>query len=413
MEYGYVGVVARPRGTRVPRLVAASVWAVSVAALLLAPLGSRLDSEGLRIPALGTPLWWVGLVVVTAQAVALRWCTAFPARVLLVSACGVLIAGAAGLGDAVGVASLAVVAASSCWGSIRGSWTVAAAAAALVGVGTALSGAPWWIAAVQGGALVGLPALVAALVRGRRDLAGARLEQARSRAGELEARIAAAVSGERMAMARELHDIAAHHLSGIAMMASAIDRQLDTDPAAARLAIRQVRTESTAVLRDLRSLVGLLRDNPAGERDAHHEPSRPESLASITALVADVQRSGGDVELQVHEGHLPLSAGLGPLAQLAAYRTVQESMANAARHAPGARCVVTLDGRGETEVLVAVRNDRALFDPEPGTGGGLGLVGMRERAELTASALECGPTDTGGWQVTLRVPSRFEPEERT
>ena len=92
---------------------------------------------------------------------------------------------------------------------------------------------------------------------------------------EHDALVQAAIARERTAMARELHDIAAHHLSGIAVMTAAIATQIDTDPAAAKRAVGQVRQQSTEVLRDLRSLVGLLRedqepeDSPAGEPRRH------------------------------------------------------------------------------------------------------------------------------------------------
>ena len=86
------------------------------------------------------------------------------------------------------------------------------------------------------------------------------------------------MSRERAAMARELHDIAAHHLSGIALMAAVIDRQIDSDPERAHEGVRQVREQSTAVLEDLRRLVGLLRDDAPAERAV-------ETVAGIVDLV--------------------------------------------------------------------------------------------------------------------------------
>src|SRR5690606_7896237 len=111
------------------------------------------------------------------------------------------------------------------------------------------------------------------------------------------------------------------------------------------------------------------------------------------------------------EAPAPLDTdGVGPLAQLAAYRTVQESLANALRPAPGAPCVVTL-ASDEDAVAVTARNEPA--GPAAGRGptaarlggsGGFGLLGMRERAELTGSDLRYGPTPDGGWEVVLRLP---------
>nr|WP_286189620.1 histidine kinase [Sanguibacter hominis] len=200
-------------------------------------------------------------------------------------------------------------------------------------------------------------------------------------------------------MARELHDIAAHHLSGIAVMSAAIERQVTTDPAAAQEGVRQVRSQSTAVLRDLRRLVGLLREDDAAELGV-------EALAGVAELVAHASARGVPVELVTLPagGGPTLAAGIGPLAQLTAYRLVQESLANASRHAPGAPCVVTLDGRDPAAVVVSVRNDAAAIPPERDTSGGFGLVGMRERAALTGAELSYGPEVDGGWDVTLRLP---------
>ena len=103
---------------------------------------------------------------------------------------------------------------------------------------------------------------------------------------------------------------------------------------------------------------------------------------------------------------LAAAGAVGPLAQLAAYRVVQEALSNAARHAPGAACTVRLDATTPGRVEVVVRNAR----PDPGHvpaphDPGYGLVGMQERAELTGATLRYGPTLDGGWQVTLSVPT--------
>jgi signal transduction histidine kinase len=214
-----------------------------------------------------------------------------------------------------------------------------------------------------------------------------------------------AVERERTAMARELHDIAAHHLSGIAVMTGAIGRQIDVDPDGAKRAVAQVREQSTAMLRDLRNLVVLLRDTEGG--GAPGDPVRMETLAGIGELVAGARESGMDVSLETSDtvAELAASGAVGPLAQLAAYRVVQEALANAARHAPGAPGEVrvhALEGRVE----VMVRNGAPGPGEAPGRHDpGYGLVGMRERADLTGATLRYGPTDEGGWQVTLSVPA--------
>nr|WP_247601822.1 sensor histidine kinase [Cellulomonas denverensis] len=192
-------------------------------------------------------------------------------------------------------------------------------------------------------------------------------------------------------MARELHDIAAHHLSGIALMASAIDRQLESDPAAAREGLHQVREQSRVVLTDLRRLVGLLREDDPAETSAW-------SLASVPGLVRE------PVMLRVWRGDRELGAGVGPLAQLAGYRMVQESLANARSHAPGAACVVEVDDRDGAACVLTVTNGPPSAPPVLSDGGGHGLRGMAERAELVGGDLRYGPTAEGGWQVWLRLP---------
>lgn len=91
------------------------------------------------------------------------------------------------------------------------------------------------------------------------------------------------------------------------------------------------------------------------------------------------------------------------LAQLVAYRLVQESLANAAAHAPGAKCVVEIDDRGPDRLRVLVAND-GTHTSDLGPGGGFGLIGMRERADLVDAELTYGPTPAGGWAVRLTIP---------
>ncbi|MGL3199096.1 MULTISPECIES: histidine kinase [Curtobacterium] len=244
---------------------------------------------------------------------------------------------------------------------------------------------------------VGLSLLVALLIRSRRDVRAARTAEATAVDREQDARVEAAIGRERAAMARELHDIAAHHLSGIALMSAAIDRQIDTDPDRAHEGVRQVREQSTAVLEDLRRLVGLLREDGPAERAV-------ETIAGIVDLV-ERSRVRMPVELEVlaSDEH-PLADGIGPLAQLAAYRAVQESLANAVLHAPGAPCTVTIDDRAAEQLVVRVANGAPTLPTAGGAAaGGNGLRGMRERADLVGARLQAGPQEGGGWLVELTL----------
>ena len=177
-------------------------------------------------------------------------------------------------------------------------------------------------------------------------------------------------------------------------MAAAIDRQIGTDPDTARQSARQIREQSRAVLDDLRRLVGLLRE----EADA----TRPvETLDAVVALVETRRATGAEIDLVLPaRGREPV--GVGSLAQLVAYRMVQESLANAAVHAPGALCRVEIGEPDEHRLTITVRNGTPA-GADAGPGGGFGLIGMAERAQLVGADLTYGPTADGGWEVRLTL----------
>jgi len=405
--------------------VAAGAWAIAVGLLVgVALIATAEPGEVPGAPELGAGDWWIVLALVTAQAVALLWRRTRPRAALVLAAAAAPVAAGAGAGAAVGTTSVAVmVAAYALVVSTRFSRAAPALAVAtvLVAVGQLIAdlqadvsvGPAIGTAVLQGLGTLAAPAVIATVVRSVRETQTARDEQAQAALREQAALVQVAVARERTAMARELHDIAAHHLSGIAVMTGAIGRQIDTDPAGAKVAVQQVREQSTEMLRDMRSLVGLLREGPTDP--APTAIARQESLSGIAALVDAARATGADVRLDVLDrtDGRPAGAEIGPLAQLAAYRTVQEALANAARHAPGARCEVVVDARDPAAVLVTVANEPpAERLPPSGAGGGFGLVGMRERAELTDARLEAGPTEDGGWRVSLSLPTQDQLDGR-
>lgn len=446
------GAVPTPTPTRANRgevAVATGTWLVAAIVLLAVDLLDGLAAgvgkePAAYLPHVGAAGWWLGLTVVTAQAVALlAWRRTRPATALALVALGEPLGALAGLGDALDATSVAIIVAAysvAAAGRVRRSLWALAAAGVLVSLGIFLAlppGGPRTLVAagaalLQGIATVAVGVPVGVVVRARREAADSRAREVDALAREQGARIEAALARERAAMARELHDIAAHHLSGIAMMTGAIVGQIDADPEAAKASVRRVRGETTAMLGELRSLVHLLRDAGSIETSAagagtgeHGEPGAPgaptgvETLASVPALVERARAAGLDASLTVlgtdpAGDRLAPGADAGPLAQLAAYRTVQESLANAVRHAPGSRCEVVLDARDPASLLVSVRNgppartSPAAHAPDPGRGG-LGLLGMRERADLTGARLEVGPQPDGGWLVTLAIPRHPEP----
>ncbi|PZE59554.1 sensor histidine kinase [Curtobacterium sp. MCLR17_044] len=410
------------RARRVDVFVALGTAVVALGLLLGLPPLDALEPDGpalaMRVPAPFTLAWTVLALGLLAQSAALLAAHRAPRTVLIaVAALPVVVAALAPQSsDLFGLTALPVVVAvvlAALRVPLARLWPTLLVAGALVAAGSAVLAAVAGdtTAAVSGslgqGVLqaigaVGLPLLVTLLVQSRREVRVARTAEASAVNREQDALVDAAVSRERAAMARELHDIAAHHLSGIALMAAVIDRQIDADPERAHEGARQVREQSTAVLEDLRRLVGLLRDDAPAERAV-------ETVAGIVDL-AERARFRSDVRLDVLPGDRPLADGVGPLAQLAAYRTVQEALANAALHAPSAPCTVTIDDRDATRVVIRVENAAATV-PTAGTSpsGGNGLRGMRERADLVGARLQTGPTATGGWLVELALGREAPP----
>lgn len=421
----WVGGDRRLRRTDV--LVAVATAVVSLGLLLGLPFLDRIDPDtvGPRLdaPTVGSGAWLLTALGILVQSAVLLAARPAP-RVSLVAVAAVPVIAVSAThesSDVFGLAALPVVVAvvlTALRVPVGRLWPALVVAAGLVATGTAenwillhgaLSGRPVSAAVLdaapqgftQAVGAVGLPLVVALVVRSRRDVRAAREAEVAARTAEAsavvreqDARVDAAVSRERTAMARELHDIAAHHLSGIALMSAVIDRQIDTDPAAAHEGVRQVREQSTAVLEDLRRLVGLLRDDAPAERAV-------ETVAGIVDLV-ERARYRSAVRLEVLPGDRDLADGVGPLAQLAAYRTVQEALANAALHAPGAEVTVTVDDRDDEHLTLTVENGAPAAPASGSTAaGGNGLRGMRERADLVGARLQTGPTETGGWSVTL------------
>lgn len=381
--------------------------------------GTAITASALADHGLATAAWWVALVAVAVQATLLMWIRRAPLPALTAIAGVTVVASTAAPADAAQATLLAVIPAAY----IAARHPVAprvpapptwwAITAALVWAARTASALPdpdfsprlaIGAGAAQAALGVGLPALVGVILRGRADMYAARERELIARADEQEARTEAALAAERTAIARELHDIAAHHLSGIAIMASAISQQVDTDPAAAKASLKDVRTQTRTLLDELRGLVTLLRSDDGATVAV-------ESLAGIETLVESAHMRGQAVTLTfasaTDTADATLTEGIGPLSQFAAYRTIQEALANAARHAPGAPCNVTLTSTPQA-LEIEITNTA---DATPGHAHtldsehtGFGLRGMQERAALTKSRLTYGPTDDGGWRVALTVP---------
>lgn len=384
--------------------VALGCGVVAVGMLLVLPVVAGADPDLGPVDDPGGIRWWAVAVVLAVQAVAVAWTGRAPALVLPGLTALPLVTVPLFSGATFSLTAVAVLAATFLavvGHPLRRLRLTLLLAALLLAAGQFLSvvgttgtgtGAAVLGAVSQALLVVGVPVVLASVVAARRDADRARRQELLALRREQDALFQAAMSRQRTALSRELHDIAAHHMSGIAMLAAAVDRQIDTDPETAKRSVRRIREQSRAVLGDLRRLVGLLRE----EADA----ARPvETLAAVTALVESRRAAGARIELLA-----PASlVEPGPLAQLVAYRTVQEALANAAAHAPGAPCVVEIAPLDDGRLAIVVRNG-VPTGTDAGPRGGLGLVGMAERARLVGAELAHGPTPTGGWEVRLTLP---------
>jgi signal transduction histidine kinase len=200
---------------------------------------------------------------------------------------------------------------------------------------------------------------------------------------------------ERSRIARELHDVVAHHMSLIAVRAETAPYRLDGLPEPVAEEFGALSELARAALADMRRLLGVLRqDQPAALAP---QPR----LAELPELVAATRRAGMPVELTVAAGLGEVPAGVG----LCAYRIVQESLSNASQHAPGAAVTVTV-GQADGAVRLRVANGPGQ-PPGPGDGEhrpGHGLIGMRERVALLGGSLSAGPAPGGGFVVSAVLP---------
>ncbi|MFF4389595.1 sensor histidine kinase [Streptomyces sp. NPDC001552] len=215
---------------------------------------------------------------------------------------------------------------------------------------------------------------------------------------------------ERARIARELHDVVAHHMSVITVQADSAPYRVPGMSEPVREEFAAIAASARESLGEMRRLLTVLRGDGAGGANGVDGERAPQpGIDRLQQLVEATVRAGQPVELSLAAG----AAGAAPPAvDLSAYRIVQEALANVVRHAPGAptRVSVTVD---EDEVLVLVVNGPArdaVVELE-GSGTGHGLVGMRERVRLTGGTLDTGPLPDGGFRVAARLPLNDPTEE--
>ncbi|MFE0459049.1 sensor histidine kinase [Kitasatospora sp. NPDC058965] len=199
---------------------------------------------------------------------------------------------------------------------------------------------------------------------------------------------------ERLALARELHDVVAHHVSGIVMHTHAAQIMLRKQPAQLGTALTDIERSGTDAMDAMRRVVALLRD----AEDGAAVTAGPEQLID---LVRRFEEHGPAVDLR-----LPIGAPTWPpVVTTTVYRVVQESLTNIARHARGARAAIVTISQDGTDITVEIGNDAPPHPPiRASPRGGYGLVGMRERIEALGGTLNAGPQPGSGWSVRATLP---------
>ncbi|MHB9860170.1 sensor histidine kinase [Streptomyces sp. YIM S03343] len=202
---------------------------------------------------------------------------------------------------------------------------------------------------------------------------------------------------ERTTIARELHDVVAHHMSVVAIQAEAAPYRVENPPPELEKAFAVIRENAVAALTELRRVLGVVR------AEDYEVPEAPQpTLADLDALLANVREAGLDVTKAVTGAVRELPQGV----ELSAYRIVQEALSNSLRHAPGASARVeigyVLGGLGLRIVNGPPPADALPRPSSPGAGHG--ITGMRERVTMLDGVMTAGPVDDGGYEVAVFLP---------
>jgi len=277
---------------------------------------------------------------------------------------------------------------------------------AIAGIGITVLATGWLVAAtdIEPRAAIGwvffrigasvMSAALGESVRTRRVIAADALERAElaERTREEEAR--ARVDEERLRIAREVHDTVAHAIAIINVQSGVTAHLLEKRPERIRETLEAIQQTSSQALREMRSILGVLRDADDG-RVPHP------GLGQIDELIAKARHAGLDIMLE----SAPQTAALPSAVDSAAYRILQESITNVIRHVGPTRVTVGLD-YGVDSLELSVTNERA-HTPRNGARSavpGRGIIGMRERCQLLGGDLDAGPIAHGGFAVTARLP---------
>ncbi|MGI5427486.1 sensor histidine kinase [Streptomyces sp. CA-179760] len=268
----------------------------------------------------------------------------------------------------------------------------------------------WWSAGVRYDAtsLIAVPlsaivVLVGTALRGRREARAELVEQTTLTAEE---RTRRTLLEERSRIARELHDVVAHHMSVISIQAQVAPHLVEDPSDELKENLAGIRQNAVEALTELRRVLGVLRSEhpgpgkslvgPGGDT-ADHAPQP--TLDRLDALVENTRAAGREVTVEIIGERRPLPPGV----ELSAYRIVQEALSNVLRHAPGASAKVRLTYQPDG-LEVEIVNSRPTGPASPSTGAGHGLLGMRERVAMLGGTMTAHPWHWDGFKVTAFLP---------
>jgi len=224
-------------------------------------------------------------------------------------------------------------------------------------------------------------------------------ERTRKAESEQDLFVAQARTAERTRIAREMHDVLGHRISLIALHAGGLEVRPDLPPQEVAATAQLLRSTARSALEDLREIIGVLREDGTLMELSAPQPM----LADIPRMVEESRRAGQAISLSVEvEDPAAAPAAVGRVA----YRVVQESLTNVAKHAQGSSTSVDIAGGPDRGLIVRVRNQLTTRGPAGAAlpSGGAGLIGLRERVELAGGRLAYGPDGAGAFEVeaTLR-----------
>ena len=390
------GRLGRDHPLRFDIVLAGLIYLLTVAALISGnPFG---DSPS-------PPVWSFVAAAITCAALAFR--RRHPWAVLLVTAVGYLVVQY--FSNDVPPLILAVVTALATV-TLAGQrrWAIVAAVAIMasaLAIGWITDGEDW--SHPRPLAIAALCALAIALAdatRNRRAYVAAIEERARRAEASREQDARRRVADERLRIARDLHDVLAHHIAVINVQAGVAGHLLEQRPAQAREALDHVRSAARSVLQEMQAVLTVLRE--PGESADPAEPAP--GIEQLPGLVEKFRELGLTVDTVTRGITVPLPAAV----DLVAYRVVQESLTNVRKHAGHAAAVVRLDYR-QRELQVVVTNTAANSATRTATvagrghalaDGGFGLIGMRERVNSIGGRLRTGSTPAGGFVVAATLP---------